>query len=237
MSTEREPFGVEAAMRRIESGVVSQISLADAQLVTRRLRECRSKAARWCAVAAEAAAGVTLSDAEREALTEVLCDAEHRYGGCTASTIRGLLARAGRWGMSDDAKENARLRAELDAAIDALDPDMRRHEIVQLRERMIRHLHDAAPSHFLGLPMRIVPSGTLFLFDRLQAAAHDVDWGQVVRNGGPPCFHVEKDGRFCLRAARWEGHKPALQGLGHAFVSLADLLDQARGTTCKEAPE
>jgi hypothetical protein len=50
-------------MRRIESGVVSQ---ADAQLVTRRLRECRSKAARWCAVAAEAAAGVTLTAAIRK---------------------------------------------------------------------------------------------------------------------------------------------------------------------------
>ena len=56
----------------------------------------------------------------------------------------------------DDAKENARLRAELEAAIDALDPDMRWHEIVQLRERMIRNLHHAAPSHFLGPPVRIV---------------------------------------------------------------------------------
>jgi hypothetical protein len=49
-------------------------------------------------------------------------------------------------------------------------------------------------------------------------AALDIDWQQVVLNGGPPCFHVE-DGRFCLRAERWEGHD-----LLHRFVSLRSLL-------------
>lgn len=53
-------------------------------------------------------------------------------------------------------------------------------------------------------------------------AAEQADWGQVVRNGGPPCFHIE-DGRFCLRAERWGGH-----GSYHAFVSLAGLLEAAK---------
>ncbi len=34
-------------------------------------------------------------------------------------------------------------------------------------------------------------------------ACANVDWLQVVCNGGPPCFHVEEDGRFCFRAKRW----------------------------------
>ena len=48
-----------------------------------------------------------------------------------------------------------------------------------------------------------------------------VDWGQVVANGGPPCFHVES-GRFCLRAERWGGHNlpEAKADIGHNFVSL-----------------
>jgi hypothetical protein len=49
-------------------------------------------------------------------------------------------------------------------------------------------------------------------------AARNADWGQVVMNGGPPCFHVDPYG-FCLRAERWAGH-----GDSHPFVSLADLL-------------
>lgn len=40
---------LEDAMRRIESGVASD---ADAKLVVKRLRECRSKTARWCEEAA-----------------------------------------------------------------------------------------------------------------------------------------------------------------------------------------
>ncbi len=49
-----------------------------------------------------------------------------------------------------------------------------------------------------------------------QKALANIDWGQVVANGGPPCFHVE-DGRFCLRAERWDGHRAV--GF-HSYVSL-----------------
>jgi hypothetical protein len=60
--------------------------------------------------------------------------------------------------------------------------------------------------------------------DRFLKAAKDADWMQVVLNQGPPCFHLE-DGRFCLRAERWDGHyswrnSPAC----HKFVSLEALL-------------
>jgi hypothetical protein len=51
-------------------------------------------------------------------------------------------------------------------------------------------------------------------------AAEQMDWQQVVLNGGPPCFHLE-DGRFCGRAQRWEGHDEM-----HKFISLADLFRQ-----------
>lgn len=44
-------------------------------------------------------------------------------------------------------------------------------------------------------------------------AFDNADWQQVVFNGGPPCFHIE-DGRFCLRAQRWEGH-----GKFHDFIA------------------
>ena len=55
---------------------------------------------------------------------------------------------------------------------------------------------------------------------RALRAAQQMDWMQVVLNGGPPCFHIDSDGsRFCGRAERWGGH-----GDLHAFVSLADLL-------------
>ena len=58
-------------------------------------------------------------------------------------------------------------------------------------------------------------------------AAKGMDWGQVVMNGGPPCFHVQEDGRFCGRAERWDGHRlPDF----HDFVSLADLLETVRTT-------
>lgn len=50
-------------------------------------------------------------------------------------------------------------------------------------------------------------------------AAKEMDWQQVVLNGGPPCFHLCEDGHFCGRAQRWAGHEDL-----HAFVSLADLL-------------
>lgn len=53
-------------------------------------------------------------------------------------------------------------------------------------------------------------------------AAKQADWQQVIFNGGPPCFHLEEDGSFCLRAERWAGHK-ATPGF-HGFVSLAALI-------------
>lgn len=57
-------------------------------------------------------------------------------------------------------------------------------------------------------------------------AANVADWGQVVANGGPPCFHVET-GRFCLRAERWMGHGEDTAGntFDHKFVSLYGLLE------------
>lgn len=57
---------------------------------------------------------------------------------------------------------------------------------------------------------------------RLRRAAEQMDWQQVVLNGGPPCFHVCRDGNFCGRAQRWEGHNSI-----HKFVALADLLPKA----------
>jgi hypothetical protein len=59
---------------------------------------------------------------------------------------------------------------------------------------------------------------------RLLNAAKNADWMQVVYNQGPPCFHLE-DGRFCLRAERWDGHK-TIGGSGplHEYVSLVDLI-------------
>jgi len=50
------------------------------------------------------------------------------------------------------------------------------------------------------------------------AALTNIDWQQVVQNGGPPCFCIE-DSKFCLRALRWDGH-----GKFHAYVSLADFV-------------
>lgn len=60
--------------------------------------------------------------------------------------------------------------------------------------------------------------------ERLKAAAKNMDWQQVVLNGGPPCFHLEEnDAKFCGRAERWDGHKFTKEF--HKFVSLADLLN------------
>lgn len=50
-----------------------------------------------------------------------------------------------------------------------------------------------------------------------------MDWQQVVLNGGPPCFHAEGP-QFCGRAERWPGHgNPAF----HDFVSLQRFLTKA----------
>ena len=55
---------------------------------------------------------------------------------------------------------------------------------------------------------------------KLREAAKNMDWQQVVQNGGPPCLHLEGE-RFCGRAARWAGHDET-----HKFVSLADLISK-----------
>lgn len=62
------------------------------------------------------------------------------------------------------------------------------------------------------------------VLDALIAAAKGADWQQVVQNGGPPCFHIEDDGRFCLRAQRWAGHDSM-----HQFTTLDAALEKARG--------
>lgn len=54
----------------------------------------------------------------------------------------------------------------------------------------------------------------------IERLATEMDWGQVVRNGGPPCFFVG-EGKFCGRAERWSGH--GLKDF-HDFVPLHQLL-------------
>src|ERR687892_192785 len=63
-------------------------------------------------------------------------------------------------------------------------------------------------------------------------AACGADWMQGVLNQGPPCFHVEERGNFCLRAARWDGHRDPV--VGHRYVSLADLLTALRHAHASE---
>ena len=77
-------FGVEASMRRIEAGEIRE---ADARLVVKRLRECRSKTARWC----EQAAKAPMTQREREAIEYVVRHGRSQPG--STDTLRGLLAR------------------------------------------------------------------------------------------------------------------------------------------------
>lgn len=59
-----------------------------------------------------------------------------------------------------------------------------------------------------------------------EAALKKADWQQVAMNGGPPCFHIDqRDGRFCLRAERWDGHRPPV--VIHKFVGLENLIIEA----------
>jgi hypothetical protein len=95
---------------------------------------------------------------------------------------------------------------------------------------MLHVSHESfSPIAFGGFVPRIAPAYKLADAppasdsDAVQAAAWEADWGQVVRNGGPPCFHVCEDGRFCFRAPQWGGHDG---GVDHDFVSLADLLSR-----------
>lgn len=52
----------------------------------------------------------------------------------------------------------------------------------------------------------------------VRLACDKADWEQILRNGGPPCFHVEEN-HLCLRAERWAGHDAV-----HQFKSLFSLL-------------
>lgn len=53
----------------------------------------------------------------------------------------------------------------------------------------------------------------------LSEAAIQMDWQPTMLYGGPPCFHLCDDGRFCGRHERWLGHAD-----DHGYVSLAALL-------------
>lgn len=61
----------------------------------------------------------------------------------------------------------------------------------------------------------------------LLSAAIQMDWQQTMLNGGPPCFFLCDDGRFCGRHERWLGHAD-----DHGYVSLAALLRKIIGD-CK----
>lgn len=67
--------------------------------------------------------------------------------------------------------------------------------------------------------------------EKLIKAAKQADWGQVMANGGPPCFHLMENGRLCFRAKRWIGHD---ENQAHEFVSLADLIRDTRAAAQEE---
>lgn len=61
--------------------------------------------------------------------------------------------------------------------------------------------------------------------DKFNFAAVNADWQQVIGNGGPPCFYLDKrDSHFCLRAERWDGHK---HDPIHEYVPLHELIAQS----------
>jgi hypothetical protein len=66
------------------------------------------------------------------------------------------------------------------------------------------------------------------------AAMPQMDWQQVVLNGGPPCFAVltERPSWYCGRAQRWDGH-----GYDHKFVSLSDLVINERDALLREVAQ
>lgn len=61
-----------------------------------------------------------------------------------------------------------------------------------------------------------------------------LDWQQVVLNGGPACFALLDDekGWYCGRAQRWEGHD-----YDHKYVSLQELTANLRAEGVKQAIE
>lgn len=72
---------------------------------------------------------------------------------------------------------------------------------------------------------------------KIIAASGRVDWKQVALHAGDaPCFHVEDDGRFCLRAILWTGHQGhkrshLFEPLGVAFTRVAQDVLGEQSTT------
>lgn len=61
---------------------------------------------------------------------------------------------------------------------------------------------------------------TTKILKSIKLAARNMDWQQVVLNGGPPCFCLQDDGNFCGRAQIWHSTDT------HGFVSLEELLKE-----------
>lgn len=84
------------------------------------------------------------------------------------------------------------------------------------------HLPDCWREHLVtecGLGEKDLPYRPAYPLptDHAKAALH-MDWGQVVCNGGPPCFQIEESGHFCGRAQRWHSDDT------HRFVGLEEIL-------------
>jgi len=64
-------------------------------------------------------------------------------------------------------------------------------------------------------------------------AAENMDWMQIVLNHsyGPPCFHLEKTGRFCGRAKGW--HDKTATELFHAFTALSSFIERIATLTAQ----
>ena len=62
-------------------------------------------------------------------------------------------------------------------------------------------------------------------------AAKNMDWMQTRLNGmyGPPCFHLEPDGRLCGRAQGW--HDKAAEKMFHKFTPLHSFVERIAALT------
>lgn len=67
------------------------------------------------------------------------------------------------------------------------------------------------------------PEAGVSRWEAILGACTIVDWGQVLANGGPPCFHLMAEGDLCLRAKSWPGH--GVKGF-HDFVPLYEFARQ-----------
>jgi len=97
-----------------------------------------------------------------------------------------------------------------DASVGQLPLVQKWHEAVEFARTLERELLDTPPQQ-QGREGELIK------------AAENMDWQQVVGNGGPPCFRLCEDGNFCGRAQRWDGHRRG-DSPNHEFLSLADLL-------------